>query len=86
MQDIIANQLALHQKFFLSQTTFDVDQRISWLRTFKQAIKQHKDELLQALQQDLNRSIAIGFLTEVQIVYHELDTFIKHLKHWSKDS
>ena len=36
--------------------------------------------LLKALQQDLNRSIAIGFLTEVEIVYHELDTFIKHLR------
>ena len=86
MQDIIANQLALHQKFFLSQTTFDVKQRINWLKTFKNAIKQHQDELLAALKQDLNRSIAIGFLTEVQIVYHELDTFIKHLKCWSKDS
>ena len=81
MQDIIANQLALHQKFFLSQSTFDVQQRLSGLRTFKQAIKENQAELLKALQQDLNRNIAIGFLTEVQIVYHELDTFIKHLKH-----
>lgn len=86
MQDIIAKQLALHQKFFASQSTFDLNQRLRWLRTFKQAIQENQAELLKALQQDLNRSLAIGFLTEVEIVYHELDTFIKHLKHWSKDS
>lgn len=54
------------------------------LRKLHSAIRQHEQELLQALHADLGKSNEEVFLTELFTVYSELKHAIKHLRAWSK--
>ena len=82
----IQNKLQSQRKFFDEYKTYDINQRIVWLKTLKQSLINHEQELLVALKQDLGRDETVGYMSEVKLVYHELNNFIKHIKKWSKDT
>jgi aldehyde dehydrogenase (NAD+) len=78
-------QILERQKdFFNSGKTKNISFRIAMLRKLGQAIKEREIILFRALKQDLNKSEYEAYLSELQMVYSEIDTAIRHLKTWSK--
>ncbi|MDF5706590.1 MAG: aldehyde dehydrogenase family protein [Nostoc sp. S4] len=77
--DTIQNQ----RKFFQTGKTKDVNFRLEQLQTLKQAIIEHKQEIIQALEADLHKPEVETYLTEISVI-KEIDYAIKHLKTWTK--
>ncbi|MFB1050218.1 aldehyde dehydrogenase [Paraliobacillus sp. JSM ZJ581] len=82
------NQINL---IFQSQTCFfktgeskALSFRLQALNNLKLAIKKHENTILSAIRQDLNKSEFEGFLTEIGILYEEIDFVKKRLKQWMK--
>lgn len=55
------------------------------LLSLRQAIERHERDLYAALSTDLHKSEQEAFLTEVSIVYGEINYALKHLERWAKD-
>lgn len=81
------------QFVFLMQqlrTTFDsgVTRNIEWrqrqLKQLAALLKDHENELLEALQLDLGKSHAEGWLTELSVVNKEIQHTLNHLPQWMK--
>lgn len=78
-------QIILDQKdLFTLKHPFSVDVRISHLENLKKSIKAHEAQIFEGLYQDLRKSKAEAFMTEVGLVYEEINHAIKHLKKWAK--
>lgn len=80
LDQIITNQRA----FFNSNKTKDVNFRLSALKRFHDAIVQHETEINSAIYQDLHKSEAESYLTEISLVLGEIKYHIKHVKRWAK--
>ena len=80
----IAEINKIHKEFFNTGTTFDVKFRLQALKKLQQNIKDNEDEILDALQKDLNKSHFEGYETEMGLVYEELRKTIKNLPKWVK--
>ena len=81
-----AIQLSIQQQrnYFASDKTRDIDSRIQTLKLLASSIKKHEEEILQALQKDLNKSPQEGYMTEVSMILAEIRYHIRHLKKWAK--
>ncbi|MBG1242381.1 aldehyde dehydrogenase [Nostoc sp. NZL] len=79
VDDIIQNQ----REFFQTGKTKDVTFRIEQLRNIKQAIIEHEQSIVEALQADLHKPEVETYLTEIGVI-KEIDYAIKHLKTWTK--
>ncbi|MEH2418325.1 aldehyde dehydrogenase [Nostoc sp.] len=77
--DIIQNQ----RQFFETGKTKDVTFRIEQLKTLKQAIIQHEQSIVEALQADLYKPELESYITEIAVI-KEINYAIKHLKNWTK--
>ncbi|MFS0515525.1 aldehyde dehydrogenase [Nostoc sp. UIC 10607] len=77
--DIIQNQ----REFFQTGKTKDVTFRIEQLINLKQAIIEHEQSIVEALQADLHKPEVETYLTEIGVI-KEIDYAIKHLKTWTK--
>ena len=76
-------QLIEKQKdLFTLQQPFSVKMRITHLQNLKAAIKAQEDAIYKALDADLRRARE-AFMTEVGLVYEEINHAIKHLKKWA---
>lgn len=80
----VKNILDRQKEFFNTNKTKSIDFRIDNLRKLKALIKENEYKILQALYSDLGKSEAEGFMTEIAMVYGELNTALKHVKKWSK--
>ena len=70
--------------YFASGKTHKVEARIEKLKLLASSIEKYEDEILAALQKDLNKSPQEGYMTEVSVVLSEIKYHIAHLKKWSK--
>lgn len=70
--------------YFYSGATRSYQHRSKALNLLKEVIKKHETEIMKALQKDLNKSESESFMTEIGIVYNEIDFILKHLKKWIK--
>lgn len=77
---IINNQ----RLFFQSQKTKDLDVRVAYLKKLKSIIKENEQKIFNALNKDFRKSEFESFISEIGLVYSELDLAIKNLKKWSK--
>ncbi|MBN3948707.1 MAG: aldehyde dehydrogenase [Nostoc sp. NMS7] len=77
--DIIQNQ----REFFRTGKTKDVTFRIEQLKTLKQAIIEHEQSIVEALQADLYKPELETYITEISVI-KDINYAIKHLKNWSK--
>ena len=71
------------KQFFDTDTTKSVAYRIRMLQKLEQAVRTHEEEILSALYQDLSKSKAEAYMTELAIVYGEIHEALKHVKKWS---
>lgn len=72
------------KEYYLSGETLSVKFRIEKLRLLKKVIKDNEEKLLSALKKDLNKSNFEGYVTEIGILYQEIDYAIKNIKKWAK--
>ncbi|ACA43267.1 aldehyde dehydrogenase [Clostridium botulinum] len=80
----IRNILEKQKSFFDKGYTKDINFRIEALKKLKHNIKINENNIFKALKIDLNKSEFETFITEVGIVYDEINGAIKNIKKWSK--
>lgn len=68
------------REFFHTDQTKDITFRIRQLKKLKYAIRQKEDRILEALYLDLGKYKTEAFMTEVAMVYSEIDTALKQVK------
>ena len=84
MEDI--NLIFKKQKeFFESGRTINVDYRIKNLKKLNDIIKKNEDKILSELKKDLGKSNFEGYVTEVGILYDDINFHIKNVKKWSSE-
>ena len=76
--------LAKQKEFFLTNTTLDVNFRLSQLKKLKSQIRVYYDQLLKAFKQDLNKGEFDVASTEFAVVINELNYMLRHLKNLAK--
>ncbi|HID0824018.1 TPA: aldehyde dehydrogenase [Clostridium botulinum] len=80
----IRNILEKQKSFFDKGYTKDINFRIEALKKLKHNIKINENNIFKALKIDLNKSEFETFITEIGIVYDEINGAIKNIKKWSK--
>lgn len=70
--------------YYDSGKTKNIDQRIEYLKFLKTVIKKNEDNILAALKQDLNKTRFEGFMTEISLLYEEINYITKNIKKWAK--
>ncbi|MCW6036483.1 aldehyde dehydrogenase [Spirulina subsalsa FACHB-351] len=83
----IASNLDLIQQqrsFFATGKTKDIEFRITQLKTLKAAIETHESEILEALQQDLNKPSFEAIAAELTLCIEEINYSLKQIKKWAK--
>lgn len=54
------------------------------LKRLKRVISSREGEILDALRKDLGKSPTEGYLTEISVLYQEIDLFLSRLEGWSR--
>lgn len=72
------------QAFFNSNKTKDVSFRIGQLKKFRKLIKENEGELYKAIFEDFGKSEFETYASELSLINHEINIFIKNIKSWSK--
>ena len=70
--------------FFNSNATKEVNFRIETLKKLKRILKENEDKLYAAIYSDFKKSEFETYLTELSLIYNELNDAISNLKKWSK--
>ncbi len=78
------NIVEKQKEFFKTNATKSVEFRINMLQKLKKVIRDNEKQILSALYEDLSKSEAEGYLTEIGIVYGEIHEALKNVKKWSK--
>lgn len=80
MKQIIANQRQLFNKIHPQSVT----SRKQILLNLKASIKRYEEDIFTALNLDLRKSKTEAFMTEVGLVYEEINHALAHLNKWAK--
>jgi aldehyde dehydrogenase (NAD+) len=72
------------QDFFNSDQTKNVRFRIEQLKKFRDILKANEDLLYKAIYDDFRKPEFETYVTELSLLYHEINLFIKNIKKWSK--
>ena len=73
------------KSFFRSGRTLDINFRIEQLKKLKEVIKSKEEQILNALNEDLRKSRFEGYITEISMVYEEINLSIRGLRGWSRN-
>lgn len=68
--------------YFCSDTTADPGWRRQQLRQLRKMLSDNESRWLQSLREDLHKAPQEGFVTEVSVLYADIDHCLKHLKKW----
>ncbi|MBQ4822234.1 aldehyde dehydrogenase [Aquimarina sp. MMG016] len=79
-QEIIDSQ----RDFFNTNATKDVSFRINELKRLKSILKKNEAALYKAIDEDFRKSEFETYVTELSIIYHEIDLALVKVKSWSK--
>ena len=80
MLDILKKQ----REFFKTNSTLDINFRVTQLKRLKAQIKIYYEQICEAFVKDLNKHEYDVVSTELGLVMEELNYMIKHLKHLAK--
>jgi len=75
---------ARQKKFYKKHQALPVQQRIYILKNLKTEINRQEDAILKALKLDFQKPMFETMVSEIIVVYKELDLFINNLKKWAK--
>lgn len=77
----------IHDKqvqFYIKNGSLPVKERIQQLKKLKSEINFRENEIIEALKLDFQKPMFESMVTEIIVVYKELDLFIKNLESWSQ--
>ncbi|WP_039856588.1 aldehyde dehydrogenase [Peptoniphilus sp. oral taxon 386] len=80
----LKNIVEKQKKFFNTNTTKPVAYRIEMLQKLKKVIEDHEEVILSSLYEDLSKSKAEAYMTEIAMVYGEIHEALKNVKKWSR--
>lgn len=80
IQTVIEKQ----RKFAIAGNAKDISFRKEQLQKLKKVLKENEELLYQAIYADIKKSAYETYITELLLVYREIDYAIKHVKGWSK--
>ncbi|MGG5462991.1 aldehyde dehydrogenase [Clostridium sp. B9] len=80
----LKEKINIQKEYFAINETKDINFRINKLKKLRDVLKSKEKEVLEALNKDLRKSEFEGYITEVSMVYDEINTQIKNIKKWSK--
>lgn len=80
LKDIVDRQ----RNFFNTDKTKSVEYRIDMLNRLKKAINDNENLVIKALYDDLSKSEAEAYMTEIAIAYEEINIALKNIGKWSK--
>lgn len=80
----LKEKIKMQKEYFAINETKDINFRINKLIRLREVLKNKEEEVLEALNKDLRKSEFEGYMTEVSMVYDEINTQIKNIKKWSK--
>ncbi|OOM81505.1 aldehyde dehydrogenase [Clostridium puniceum] len=72
------------KEFFQKGKQLDINFRKEMLIKLKKIIKDNEQKILNAIKKDLNKSEFESYLSEVAMVYEEINLHIKNIQKWSK--
>ena len=70
--------------FFESGKTLPFEARKQALKKFKECIVKHEGDISSALKTDLGKSATEAYMSEIALVYNNIDYTLKHLKKWMR--
>lgn len=70
--------------YWLSGRTKEIAFRKNALSTLKNGVKKREKQLLSALAEDLGKSVYEGYMTEIGMVYEEIDLAVRELEDWAR--
>lgn len=76
--------LKKQKNYFFSGKTLNIDFRRKTLIKLKNIIKENEERILEALKKDLGKSDFESYLTEVGLVYDEINIHIKNIHKYAK--
>lgn len=79
IQEIVKKQ----REYFKTGVTTPVSFRLNALKKLRKAILTNESRILTALKQDLNKSEAESYMTEIGMVLEEIKTLVKHTPKWA---
>ena len=80
----ISELLKKQRHYFNSNTTKAVDFRIEQLKKFKTILQENEALLYDAIYKDFGKSRFDTYVSELSLIYHELNLAIKRVKKWSR--
>ena len=84
MKKEIINILNKQRKYFKENNTFSYNVRKAYLKKMYLYIKEHEDEIAEALYLDLGKSKTESYMAEIGMVLNEIGHLIKHLRKYMK--
>ena len=82
MEQIVKTQ----QQFFNSGKTLDTSFRKEQLHKLKNILKEHEDEIYEALDKDFRKPPFESHATELFVLYQEIDHLIANIDRWAKNT
>jgi aldehyde dehydrogenase (NAD+) len=76
--------VAEQRRCFATGATLPPERRLNALRALRDAVRRHERPALDALHEDLGKSPAEGYLTEVGMVLSEITFMLRRLKGWMR--
>ena len=83
-KDKVHSAAEAQKEFFASGKTLDISWRIEQLRRLKEAVSSHEAQMVRALNEDLGRHPAEGYLCDIGPVIMEINEAIRGLRKWSR--
>lgn len=80
----IKNILENQKNYFNKGITRNINFRIKMLKALKDAIINHEEDIIEALNKDLKKSKFESYITEIGILIDEINFAIKNVKSWAK--
>lgn len=80
----VAESVRNQHTYFKTNITRDSSFRVEQLKKLKSILKQHEDDLLEALNKDFRKPELESYGTEIGFLYSEIDHILRHINKWVK--
>ena len=82
--ETLREKINKQREYFSTGENKDINFRIEKLKKLRDVLKSEEEKIFEALKKDLMKSSFESYVTEVAMVYDEINMHIKNIKKWSK--
>lgn len=80
----IEQLIARQRTFFLSEATKPIDFRVQQLKKLKSVLKAYEQEMITAIDLDFKKSEFETYISELALLYTDIDEAVRKIKQWTK--